>query len=502
MEDKLKELKARLLEVHDLKAAAQLLTWDQNTYMPPGGAAARARQTALLQRLAHEKATDPAIGQLLDDLRPYEESLPYDSDDASLIRLARRDYEQAIKVPPEFVARFYAHQARTYQVWTQARPADDFEMVRPYLEQTLDLSRQLADFFPGYEHIADPLIALTDYGMTVADIRAVFSALREELVPLVREITARPPLDDSCLYRYFPAQPQLDFGLEVVQRFGYDLNRGRQDRSPHPFTTEFSVNDVRITVRVNEHDLGDALFSAFHESGHAMYEQGVAQEYEGTPLAGGASVGVHESQSRLWENLVGRSLPFWRYFYPRLQAAFPDALGSVPLDTFYQAINKVRPSLIRTDADEVTYNLHVMIRFDLELQMLEGTLAVRDLPDAWRARYESDLGIAPQDDRDGVLQDVHWYGEMIGGMFQGYTLGNIMGAQFFEAALQAHPEITAEMEKEGDFRTLLSWLRENIHRHGRKFTAQELVERVTGEPLSVAPYMRYLRRKYGELYGL
>jgi len=501
MEANLEELKARLVEVDDLESAAKLLEWDQNTYMPPGGAPARARQTATLQRLAHEKFTDAAVGQLLDDLQPYADGLPYDSDQASLVRVTRRDYERAVKVPPSFVAQLSDHASASYQVWTEARPADDFARIQPYLERTLDLSRQLADFFPGYEHVADPLIDYSDYGMKVSTVSATFAALREQLVPIVQAITAQPAADGACLHQTFPEAQQLAFGLEVVKRFGYDFRRGRQDKTHHPFTTEFSIGDVRITTRVKENNLGEALFSTMHESGHAMYEQGICTDFEGTPLANGTSSGVHESQSRLWENIVGRSRGPWRFFYPRLQATFPDQLGAVPLDTFYRAINKVERSLIRTDADEVTYNLHVMLRFDLELDLLEGKLAVRDLPGAWRERMSADLGVVPPNDRDGVLQDVHWYAGIVGGMFQGYTLGNIVGAQFYDAALQAHPEIAAEIEA-GEFGTLHSWLVENIYRHGRKYTPAELIERVTGGPLSVEPYIRYLRLKYGELYTL
>jgi len=501
MEAKLEELKVRLVEINDLKSAAGLLGWDQNTYMPSGGAPARARQIATLERLAHVKFTDAGIGQLLDDLRPYEEGLPYDSDEASLIRVTRRDYERAVKVPPSFVAQLSDHMSATYQVWTEARPANDFARVRPALEKTLDLSRQLADFFPGYEHIADPLIDFSDYGMKTSTVRAVFAELREQLVPLVQAITAQPAADDACLHQTFPEAQQLAFGVEVIECFGYDFERGRLDKTPHPFTTEFSIGDVRITTRVKENNLGEALFSTMHEAGHALYEQGVCLDFEGTPLAGGTSSGVHESQSRLWENVVGRSRGLWRFFYPKLQAVFPGQLGDVPLETFYRAINRVERSLIRTDADEVTYNLHVLLRFDFELKLLEGHLAVRDLPEAWRERFKADLGVVPPDDRDGVLQDVHWYGGVIGGAFQGYTLGNIMGAGFFEAALQAHPEITSEIE-EGQFGTLHAWLKENIYQHGRKYTPSELIQRVTGAPLSIEPYIRYLRAKYGELYEL
>lgn len=501
MQDKLQELKARLYEANDLRMAAAVLNWDQATYMPSGGVAARGRQLGTLSRLAHEKFTDPAVGKLLDDLRAYEDGLPYDSDDASLARVTRREYERQLKVPSWFVALLQEHGAQSYDMWTRARPANDFKMVQPVLEKTLDLSRQLADFFPGYEHIADPLISFADEGMKASRVSAVFSALREKLVPLVKAITAQAPSDDECLHQYFPEDKQLGFGLEVIKRFGFDFNRGRQDKTHHPFMTKFSLGDVRITTRVKERDLGEAIFSTMHESGHAMYEMGINREYEGTPLANGTSAGVHESQSRLWENVVGRSLEFWSYFYPRLQEVFPDQLNAVPLETFYRAINKAQPSLIRTDADEVTYNLHPIIRFDLEMQLLDGRLSVGDLPDAWRARYASDIGIAPSDDKDGVLQDVHWFGGLIGGSFQGYTLGNIMGAQFYAVAAQQCPQINDEIGR-GEFGALHNWLIEDVYRHGSKFTADELLQRVTGGPLSVEPYIAYLTSKYGAMYHL
>jgi len=369
------------------------------------------------------------------------------------------------------------------------------------LEKTLELSRRYADFFPGYEHIADPLIDRADYGMKAATVRAVFDDLRGRLVPIVRAITRRPPADDACLRQAAPVEKQLAFGLEVIRAFGYDFDRGRQDLTHHPFMTKFSLGDVRITTRVREDDFTDSLFSTLHESGHAMYEQGIALELEGSPLANGTSAGVHESQSRLWENLVGRSRGFWAHFYPRLQQFFPEQLRNIPLETFYRAINKVERSLIRTDADEVTYNLHVMLRFGLELDLLEGRLAIRDLPEAWRSRFQSDIGIAVPDDKDGVLQDVHWYADFIGGVFQGYTLGNILSAQFYEAAVKAHPSIPAEVGA-GKFGTLHSWLRDNVYRHGAKFTASELAQRVTGQPMGTDAYLRYLWGKYQPLYQL
>ena len=500
-EPKLAELRDKLGVIHDLRSAASILGWDQMTYMPPGGAEARGRQMATLSRLAHEKFTHPSIGRMLTDLRSLEQTLPVDSDEAALIRVTRREYDRAVKVPPAFVAKLSAHQAATYEVWTKARPANDFAAVRPLLERTLEYSRELADYFPGYDHIADPLIDISDFGMKAATVRALFAELRQKLVPIVQSITAQPVTDDACLCQDFPEDQQLAFGREVVQRLGYDFERGRQDKTHHPFCTTFASGDVRITTRVKKNDLSDALFSTIHEAGHAMYEQGVRAEFEGTPLAGGTSAGVHESQSRLWENIVGRSRGFWECFYPKLQEVFPSQFGNVPLDTFYRAINKVERSLIRTDADEVTYNLHVMIRFDFELQLLEGKLSIRDLPEAWRERYKADLGIAAPDDRDGVLQDVHWFGGQIGGVFQGYTLGNILSAQFYDAALMANPQIPDQIAA-GEFATLRGWLQENIYQHGSKFTANEIVNRATGQALTIEPYIRYLRTKYGELYKL
>ncbi len=495
------ELKDRLAEIQNIYAAASLLHWDQATYMPPGGAAARGRQLATLGQIAHEKFTDGTIAQLLEDLRSYEADLPYDADAACLIRLTRRNCDLASKIPTEYTAKSSRLRSESYQAWAKARPDNNFALVKPYLEQIVELSREYASFFPGYDHIADPLIESADYGMTTASIRAVFAELRQKLVPIVQEIAAQPQLDDSCLHQHYPEAAQIAFGESLLLQMGYDLQRGRQDKTLHPFMTKFSIGDVRITTRLYETDLSQGLFSTIHEMGHALYEQGNAPEFEGTPLAGGISSGVHESQSRLWENLVGRSKSFWNYFYSQLQAAFPDQLQNVPDKSFYQAINKVRRSLIRTDADEVTYNLHVMIRFDLELALLEGTLAIADLPAAWNDRYQSDLGIAPQSDRDGVLQDVHWYSGRIGGMFQGYTLGNLMSAQFFEAALAANPGIPAQIEQ-GDFQTLHNWLKENIYRHGRKFTAAELVQQVTHRPLSTEPLINHIHQKYGDLYRI
>ncbi|HEY2865222.1 MAG TPA: carboxypeptidase M32 [Casimicrobiaceae bacterium] len=495
------ELKRRLRTIEDLHNVERVLNWDEATYIPRGGVEARARQVALLSGLAHERLSDPAIGRLLDSVGPWAGAQGGDSDAAALVRVARRDYERATRVPAAFVHRLAEHTATTYHAWERARPANDFAAVRPLLETTVGMSRELASFHPGYEHPYDALVDLAEDGMTVAAVRALFRELLAGLLPLIRKIRDRAELDDDCLTGNFPENAQQAFGEAVVRAFGYDFTRGRQDKTAHPFMIKLGRGDVRITTRYRADCLSDGLFSTLHESGHAMYEQGIDDALDGTPLYHGTTAGVHESQSRLWENLVGRSLPFWQHWYPRLKETFPEALNGADVDTFYRAINKVAPSLIRTDADEVTYNLHVMLRFDLELAMLEGTLAVAGLPEAWRARVESDLGVTPADDRDGALQDVHWYGGIVGGAFQSYTLGNVMSAQFFAAARADLGDLDAQIGA-GEFGPLRAWLTERLYRHGRKFTAAELVERATGEPLSVAPYLAYLNAKYGALYGL
>ena len=499
MNDRFVALKNRWAEIFDLGMAAGVLRWDQSTYMPAGGAPARGRQLALLARMAHEKLTDPEVGRLIE---ACEREIPAgDTEEAAFVRVARREFDRAVRVPSDFVSEMQSHFSASYQAWTEARPANDFARMRPYLEKTLDLSRRYAEFFPGYESIADPHIDYSDPGMKASSVRAIFAELRGQLVPLVQAIGAKPLADNSCLRKHAPEPAQLDFGLEVIRSFGYDFQRGRQDKTHHPFMTKFSLGDVRITTRVREDDLTDALFSTLHESGHAMYEQGIDMKYEGTPLADGASSGVHESQSRLWENLVGRSRGFWEHFYPKLKAAFPSQLEGVAIDTFYRAVNRVERSLIRVDADEVTYNLHVMLRFDFELDLLEGRLAVKDLAEAWKARIQQDIGIPVPDDKDGALQDVHWYAGPIGGAFQGYTLGNILSAQFFEAACRAHPSIPNEVTQ-GRFATLHGWLRENLYQHGSRYEPEDLIRRASGSPIRIEPYMKYLWGKYGPLYGI
>lgn len=495
------ELKKRLAEINALGAAASLLSWDQATYMPAKGAAARGRQMAVLREIAHERAIAPELGELLCRLESLESQLPRESFEASLIRVARRDYQRAIKIPSAFMAAFSEHTSSLYDAWSRARPESDFARLVPALERTVALSREYSAYFKSGGHVADPLIDFSDEGMTAATVSSLFASLRQGLVPLVRDIAAKQDINVAALKGRFDRSKQLAFGESVARAIGYDLTRGRQDLTRHPFMTKFSIDDVRITTRCREDDVTDSLFSTIHETGHALYEQGIDAAFEATPLACGTSIGVHESQSRLWENLVGRSRGFWEYFFPKLRNMFPQQLSGVSPEVFYRAINRVVPSLVRTDADEVTYNLHVMIRFDLELALLDGSLAVKDLPEAWNERYRSDLSIVPPNHAEGVLQDVHWYVDFIGGQFQGYAIGNILSAQFFNAAVRSQPSIPQDIAS-GRFDTLLTWLRTNIHRFGSQFTADEITRRATGESLSITPYLDYLRKKYGEIYGL
>lgn len=488
------ELKERLAEVDDLRSAGALMHWDQATYMPPGGAMARGRQISTLSKLAHEKFTDARLGELLESLGELELESEFASDVASLVRVTRRQYGRATQIPAAFEARFSAHCAEIYEAWTRARPDNDFGAVAPLLEKSLDLSRELAAYFP-YRRIADPLIDFSDEGMSADSVALLFSQLRAQLVPLVEDVLSKPAPDTGFLRGFWPESEQEAFSRHVVERVGYDFSRGRMDKTHHPFMTKFSLGDVRITNRARHDDVTELLFGSLHEAGHALYEQGIALDLEATPLAEGTSSGVHESQSRLWENLVGRSLPFWRHFYPGFQRGFERQLGEVSVERFVAAINLVSRSLVRTDADELTYNLHVMIRFDLEMDLLEGRLSVADLPEAWRARYRSDLGMCADSDSDGVLQDVHWFSGTVGGAFQGYTLGNILSAQFFEAARADLGDLDAHFEA-GEFAPLREWLTREIYCHGAKFTANEITLRATGRELTIEPYLSYLRGKF------
>ncbi|RMF41385.1 MAG: carboxypeptidase M32 [Anaerolineae bacterium] len=500
MEEKLQRLKTLLAEATDLGRVAALLEWDQQVYMPEGGTRSRSQQMALLRRLAHERFTADEIGQLLDDLQPYAESLDPDSDDARLIKVTRREYTKRVKVPGSLVAEFSRVTSHAHQAWAEARANNDFEHFRPHLERIVELRQEYANLFAPFDHIYDPLLDDFEPGLKTADVRAIFDTLRPQQVELIRAIAERPQVDDSFLYQEFDEQAQWKFGEEVISRIGYDWKHGRQDKSAHPFTTGFGNDDVRITTRVDPKFFNSAFFATMHEAGHALYELGVADAISRSPLGSGASLAFHESQSRTWENLVGRSLPFWEYFYPRLQEVFPAQLGNVSLDAFYKGINKVEPSLIRVEADEATYNLHIMLRLEIEIGLMEGSMQVKDLPEIWNSRMQEYLGVVPPNDSQGVLQDVHWSGGMIG-YFSTYALGNILSAQLWEKIEQDLPDVYDQMRR-GEFGDLLGWMRENLHRHGAKFEPKELIQRITGSPMDPEPYMRYLKRKFGAIYGL
>jgi carboxypeptidase Taq len=501
MMDNLAALKARLADVHHLRAAMGLLGWDQQTGMPPGGAAGRAAQLATLSRIAHEIFTAAETARLLAAAEREGLDLDPESDDAALLRVARRDFERESRLPADLVAETAQVTTLAFEAWRQARAAADFGRFAPWLERIVELNRRRADALGWRGHPYDALLDPFEPGMTTAELQAIFGELRAALVPLVAAIAAQAErIDDRVLRRDYDESRQEAFCREVAGRLGYDFGRGRLDRSVHPFTQGMGRGDVRITTRTERRWLPAALFGTLHETGHALYEQGTAESLENTLLDEGASLGVHESQSRLWENLVGRSRAFWEYYFPRLAAIFPEALGGVDPEEFYRAVNRVQPSLIRVEADEVTYNLHVILRFEMELGLLEGTIAVADAPAAWNRKSEELLGLSPPDDAQGILQDVHWSGGAIG-YFPTYTLGNLMAVQLFDRAVAERPAIPGEIRR-GEFGGLRGWLERQIHRHGRKHLPAELLRRATGAPLQTGPFLAYLRSKYGALYDL
>ncbi|MBW6455769.1 MAG: carboxypeptidase M32, partial [Trueperaceae bacterium] len=477
--DRLTALRERLAVVAHISQAGALLSWDQSTHMPPGGAEARGRQMATLARLGHQHATDPALVGLVEDL----EGDGLEGDDRALVRETRRMLDRALKMPADLVAAMTRQRVRGRQVWERARREDDFAAFAPELRAMIDLTREQAAALNGEAPAYDVLHDLYERGSTAERVEAVFGPLRDEIVDLaraIRESEVRP--DTSVLRRDFPEAAQEAFAVETVRAMGYDFERGRIDRTAHPFATTIGPGDVRITTRYQRNFLSGALFGTIHEAGHGMYNQNLPAEHADTPLGASVSLAIHESQSRLWENLVGRSRAFWEGAYPRLRAAFPGVLDDVPLEAFVAAINDVRPSLIRVEADEVTYHLHVMLRFELERALVEGSLEVDDLPGAWAEKSRELLGIEPPDDRDGCLQDVHWSWGMFG-YFPTYSLGTLASVQLWEAMARDLGDLEA-LVRAGRFAPILAWLVEHVHRHGSRFAPEELLERATGGPLS------------------
>jgi carboxypeptidase Taq len=490
-------LRRRLGELQDLEKTAAVLGWDEETKMPPLGAAARAEQRATIARILHEHHIAPELGELLEQLRPFESEHEPESFEASLVRVARRDYERAIRVPVDLRADLSRHASHSYRAWLQAREQQDYEVLFPFLERALELRHRYVDCFAPYDDPYDPLLGIYEPGMKTAEVEPIFERLKEALIPMIGTFS-EAGVDDSSLRGHFPRDAQRRFSLTVLERWGMDRTAWRLDKTVHPFMTAFSPSDIRLTTNFHEDSL-HGLLSCLHEFGHGIYERNVDPRYARTPLAEGVSSAFHESQSRMWENLVGRNLSTWRFFYPQLQEEFPDHFADVPLETFHRALNKVEPTMRRVDADEVTYSLHIIIRFELERAVLGGELALRDLPDAFDAKMREYLGIQPSDVTNGVLQDAHW-SDLTFGYFPTYALGNVVSVQLWERAEAAVGPFDDQFER-GEFTTLRDWLTENIYRWGRTFTPQELLQRAAGGPLDPEPYVRYLERKLNDLVG-
>jgi carboxypeptidase Taq len=493
MADALERLKERLIEVSDLAKVARLLSWDQQTMMPPAGTRHRAEQMALVQRLAHEGIADPETGRLLEELRPREESLDPDSDDAALIRLARREHEKAVRVPSSLRAEMAMAAAQARPVWVKAKTESDFASFLPSLERIVDLKLQYVDcLYEGAEERYDVLLDDYEPETTTAEVRTLFEELKPPLVELIAELSERE-VDDSFLHGDFPREGQRALAHEVIDLFGHRPDSWRLDPTEHPFASGPGRDDIRITTNYHPDSL-ESLFSTIHEYGHGLYGHQLPQRLERLPTGGPCSLGIHESQSRLWENLVGRSLPFWRLFYPRVQETFPDRLRHVDLERFHTAVNAVKPGSIRIQADEVTYGLHVMLRFELEQDLVEGRVELRDLPQRWNEKMHDYLGVEVPDDGHGVLQDVHWSGGSIG-YFSTYLLGTVMSVQIWEAMREDVPELEEHVGR-GEFAPLRDWLGEHVHALGRKFSPQETLRRATGSTIQAEPYLEHLRRTY------
>ncbi|PTY07567.1 carboxypeptidase [Opitutaceae bacterium EW11] len=489
------ELNSMLRRAHLLGTVSDLLAWDEQVNLPDGSTELRAEQRAVMAETQHAAAVETRIGAALATLEKSPDALS--DEQRTVLRWARRDYDRETKLPEAFVREKAEQGSRAYHAWAEARAASDFARYAPYLEKNVELARREAAYLGFGDRTYDYLIDRHDPGMTAAAIDRLFTELKTELVPLVRAIVGSPVQPRTDWMRGFPEDPQERFLREVTERIGFDYSHGRVDRAVHPFCSGTGL-DVRMTTRFHVDNPLDSLFSAIHESGHGLYDQGLRADQHHTALGQAVGMGVHESQSRLWENQVARSRGFWRYFEPRWRDLFSEQLRGVSSDELYLAVNAVRPTLIRVDADEVTYNLHIVLRFEIERRLFSGELAVPELPAAWNQLSDSLLGLRPGNDAEGVLQDVHWSDGAFG-YFPSYCVGNMMAAQLWYRALELRPRLEDEFAA-GDFSWLLGWLREVVHRHGKRFLTLELVEQSTGEPLSPKYLIRYLKERYGPLY--
>ncbi|MHC4974231.1 MAG: carboxypeptidase M32 [Planctomycetota bacterium] len=498
-ENAYRDLAAYLRQTAVLQTCRQLLSWDRDTHMPRGGAELRAEQIAMIMGLLHRRRTAPELGALLEQAAPLAAGADPDAPVAANVREARRDYDRATRVPVELVE----ERARTFtlarEAWVEARAQDDFASFRPWLEKNIALARRYAEALGPADRLYDALLEDYEPGATTEHVAASFAPLREALVGLLDRIRGAGDVATDVLYGSFPAEAQASFATRVAQEMGFDFERGRLDTTVHPFCVGLGSGDVRLTTRWDESCLVDGFFSVLHEAGHGLYEQGFRAADFGLPSAYASSFGVHESQSRMWENFVGRSRGFWQHFWPLAQELFPD-LEDVPADAFHLALNAVAPTFIRVDADEVNYNLHIFLRFELEQVLLSGDLAAKDLPDAWSESFAASFGVRPPDDRQGCLQDVHWSSGLFG-YFATYTLGNLYAAQLFAQAEAELGDLDAAFGR-GEFVPLLSWFRERVHAHGRRYRPRRLIETVTGAPPSHEPLVRHLETKYSAIYGL
>jgi len=501
MGEKYKRLAAHLAQVHNLTIAYRILSWDQQVNMPRQGDAARAVQMATVWRLRHELLASDTTARLLEEAAREVEGASFDSDEASLIRVARREYEAAVKQSAEFVARFTQAKGMATTIWTKARAHNDFKSFQPALEQLIELKIEETEQIGYTAHPYDALLQQLEPGMTTAEVKSIFDGHRPRLTELIAAIGKEAnKVSDAPVHQQFDVEKQREFGLSISKAFGFDYNRGRLDISVHPFEIQFSRDDVRLTTRYYEDFLNPALFGTLHEAGHGLHAQGFGTSVEGTYLSDldAGSGAIAESQSRMWENVVGRSRGFWKWAFPKLKDTFPAQFAKVDVETFYRAVNTVRPQFIRVEADEATYNLHIILRFELELELLTGKLKVADLPAVWNTRFEQFFGIVPPTDREGVLQDIHW-SQGAFGYFPSYALGNLLAAQFFNKAVEDVPSIPEDISR-GKFDTLLNWATTNLYQHGRKFTVDEHVRRVTGSFIQWQPYVAYLEAKFNEIY--
>lgn len=486
------EYTKHLRQLADVMYASAVLQWDQETYMPEKGAEIRGQQLATLAGMAHELSTDKKFGELLQKLK---DDVSLDTKQKRNIGLSLKDYNDRKKYSTEFVQKMTLTVAETFTAWQEAKNKNDYSIYAPKLEKLLQLKKEETQILGYKDHPYDALLDQYEPGLTTKEVEKVFEDVKQQLVPFVKEILKKTPPRDNFMYRHYDKDKQWNFGIDLLKQMGYDFATGRQDMSSHPFTIHFSPNDVRVTTRISEDNLHEMIWSTIHEGGHALYEQGIPVSEYGLPSGEAVSLGIHESQSRLWENNVGRSLIYWKGNFPKLQEIFPEQLKDVTAEEFYKAMNLVKPSLIRTNADELTYHLHILIRFEMEKEIMEGKVAVNELPQLWNKKYKHYLGVDVPDDAHGILQDIHWSHGSIG-YFPTYSIGSFCAAQFFATAEKQIPGLEKEIES-GNMKPLLEWLRRNIHQYGKQYSAQQLCERISGEKLNFGYFMEYAREKYG-----